>query len=116
CFRVDRPEWRVGLDLKPVVTQAPAPARIETARIATVIRDDGSVLHKAVYRVRNRSLQFLSVKLPPGADVWTVHVAGEPKRMHRENDVTLVPLPKRADADMGFEVEIVYATKLDGPL
>jgi hypothetical protein len=115
-FRAVKPEWRVALELKPVLQEAPAPCRVETARVTSVIHDDGSVLHKAVYRVRNRSLQFLGVRLPQGATVWTVHVAGEPKRIHLENGITLIPLPKRADADLGFEVEVVFKTQLEGPL
>ncbi len=116
CFRAEKPEWRVVLELKPVEQQAPAPCRVETAKVTSVVREDGSVLHRAVYRVRNRSLQFLGVKLPKGATVWTVHVAGEPKRLHTQNGVSLIPLPKRADADMGFEVQVIYKTQLDGGL
>lgn len=118
CFRAEKPEWRLQLELKAVEQQAPAPCRVETARVTSVIRDDGSVLHKAVWRVRNRSLQFLGVKLPKGAEVWTVHVAGEPKRLHTDKakGISLIPLPKRADADMAFEVVVIYKTQLEGPL
>ncbi|HZV00181.1 MAG TPA: hypothetical protein VFF73_25915, partial [Planctomycetota bacterium] len=116
CFRAEKPEWKVGLALRHIEQQAPAPCRVETARVTSVIHEDGSVLHQAVYRVRNRNLQFLGVKLPKGAEVWTVHVAGEPKRVHYEKGVTLIPLPKRADADMGFEVQVVFKTQLEGGL
>ncbi|MEZ0229160.1 MAG: hypothetical protein ACAI25_11085, partial [Planctomycetota bacterium] len=117
CFRAEKPDqWRVVLELKPVEQQAPAPCRVETAKVTSVVREDGSVLHRAVYRVRNRSLQFLGVKLPKGATVWTVHVAGEPKRLHAQSGVSLIPLPKRAEADMGFEVQVIYKTQLEGKL
>jgi hypothetical protein len=112
CFRADDEGWRLGLDLKEIVVQEPAPARIETAKIDTVVHEDGSLLNRAVYRVRNRTLQFLAIRLPKGAEVWTVHVAGEPRRIHQLQDLTLVPLPKRADADMSFEVEVVFRTRL----
>ena len=113
--------WSIALRLEAPGTQRlPAPARVPWAQVTTVVTSEGQARHRAVYRVRNLRLQFLALELPEvqqgggavPADVWSVFVDGEPKRLHREGKTLLIPLPKRTDADRSFEVEVTYATPL----
>lgn len=104
--------WTATLKLRPREVRLPPAARIPWAQLTSVFTPDGVVRHRAVYRVRNLRLQFLALKLPPGAEVWSAFVAGAPKRIHADGERTLVPLPKRTDADLSFDVELVYATPL----
>lgn len=113
--------WAVSLRLEQAGTQRlPLAARVPWAQVTTVVTSEGQARHRAVYRVRNLRLQFLALELPEvqlasglvPADVWSVFVDGEPKRLHREGKTLLIPLPKRTDADRSFEVEVTYATPL----
>src|SRR5205814_2114522 len=76
------------------------PARVLWSHLTSVVSEDGSVRHQVRYRVRNFSLQFLGLRLPAGAQVWSVSVANEPRRVHVENGAHLVPLPKQDEADL----------------
>lgn len=93
-----------------VDTQA---AIIDTAALHTLVTKDGFSVTVARYRVRNSREQFLRVRLPEGAEVWSATVDGE------------LETPALADSDAarpevlinivrsteGFDVELVYATR-----
>jgi len=116
-------DWSIACRLEaPGDRTEPVPARIPWAHVTSVFTTEGVVRNRVVYRVRNLRLQFLTIRLPKvdvdgtavPADVWSVFVAGAPKRLHREGDLLLIPLPKRTDADLSFDVEVIYATPLPG--
>lgn len=100
--------------LEPREVKLPPAARVPWCELTSVFTTDGVVRHRARYRVHNLRLQFLRLALPPGAEVWSVFVAGAPRRLHHEEGLTLIPLPKGTDADLSFDVELVYATPLPG--
>ncbi len=118
-YRVELQEekpWRVGCELVARSVTLPPPARIAWAHLESVLGKEGRVRHRVRYRVRNLRLQFLPLAFPPGAEVWSVFVAGRPKRLHRDGELALVPLPKRSDADLSFVVEVLFATPAPGEL
>ncbi len=93
-------------------------ARIGLAQ-ATIVVDAGGT-YRAVqsYRVDNRTEQTMEIRLPAGADVWTVQVAGEPVKPAQspdpgKTDRLLVPLVKTAAGDLDYEVVIKYGGRLD---
>ncbi|MCO5167932.1 MAG: hypothetical protein M9894_16435 [Planctomycetes bacterium] len=100
--------------LEPREVKLPPAARVPWCELTSVFTTDGVVRHRARYRVHNLRLQFLRLALPPGAEVWSVFVAGAPRRLHHEEGLTLIPLPKGTDADLSFDVELIYATPLPG--
>lgn len=113
--------WSVEWKLSSTGQQRqPSPARVLWSRLVSVYDGEGLVRHRVTYRVRNLRLQFLTLKLPQveteqgvrPADVWSVFVDGQPKRLHHRGELLLIPLPKRTDADLSFDVEITYATQL----
>lgn len=116
AYRLGAPEgaWSASFELKPREVRLPPAARIPWAELTSVFTTDGVVRHRARYRVHNLRLQFLRLQLPAQAEVWSVFVAGAPRRLHQEQGLTLIPLPKGTDADLSFDVELIFATPLPG--
>ena len=109
--------------------QAVLVANVEEARYDALAGEDGKVLVRARYAVRNNQRSFLAVTLPARSALWTASLAGRPVRpgMSAEGDL-LLPLQKgRAGEEAPtFVVELVYlqrsqawnekgATRLDLP-
>ena len=67
---------------------------------------------RATYRLQNRSLQFLPVKMPTGAELMSVRVAGQSVRADagtvNGQPAILVPLIKTKSGDLSYDVELVY--------
>jgi hypothetical protein len=91
-------------------------ANIEEARYDAVMGEDGKMLVRARYAVRNNQRSFLAVTLPDSAIVWSAALAGQPIRPGvTPSGALLLPLQKgRAgeDAPM-FGVELVYLNRID---
>ncbi len=87
-------------------------ATIDSANMVTLFTEDGKVVHRLVYNVRNSSKQFLEIKLPQKADVWSVFVDKKPveSSLNMQGSL-LVPLIKsRAENALlkAFPVEVIY--------
>ena len=52
---------------------------IDMASVIVVVMEDGKLLTKVVYTMRNTWKQFLELELPPDSEIWTVYVAGKIK-------------------------------------
>jgi hypothetical protein len=85
-------------------------ATIEHAAYETAVSRDGVHLTRATYRVHNRHRQFLSLRLPAGAELWTAQLDGAPVKPAKGQgpDEVLVPL---RNADEPFDVELVFRTR-----
>lgn len=74
------------------------PASINLVDLTTVVHADGRYRARAAYNIRNFTLQFLEVLLPPESEVWSVHVSGQPVRPAKlrkdGRTITLLPLQK----------------------
>ncbi len=92
-------------------------AIVTLADITTVLRADGERWDTVIYSLTNRSLQFLPVVLPEGAELMAVTVSGEAVRADEEQRqgrrVRLVPLIQTRPGERSMEVRIVY--RLKGP-
>jgi hypothetical protein len=62
--------------------------------------------------VRNQLKQYLSLRLPPGAEMWSAFVGGQPVKPTQSKDGTYrIPLAKSQwgqDGQQGFPVEVIY--------
>jgi hypothetical protein len=87
-------------------------AAISSANAVTLFTEDGKVVHRLVYQVINSAKQFLEVRVPAEADVWTVFVDDQPvESAVNAEGVLLVPLIRsRPEGNRlsPFPVEIVY--------
>jgi len=102
-------------------------ALITLADLTTILRADGQRWDIAQYSLINRSLQFLPVILPPGAELITVSVSGQPVRADEETQngkrTRLIPLIHTKPGQRALEVKLIYRfaksdlnnAKLDDP-
>jgi prepilin-type processing-associated H-X9-DG protein len=81
----------------------------DRTQLTTVLTDAGQLLTQASFMVKNNDKQFQSFTLPAGAAFWSCYVRGEPMKPEKHGDRLLVPLPRGANRDEAFAVDIVYA-------
>ncbi len=90
---------------------------VDRAVLKSFVSRDGEFVTRAVYTLRNNREQFIRVKLPEDARLFSTFLEGAPVRpsQDKSNNV-LVPLEK-STGDSGkarsFQVEIIYMQKLD---
>lgn len=89
-------------------------AAIDSANYVTLFTEEGKVLTKAIYQMRNNVKQFVRLTLPEEADLWSCFVSGKPVKPAKDKDGRiLIPLEKSqvmGEALNQFPVEIVYLT------
>ena len=114
------PGWGLQIGLAPLEKEVGRDAFVAWAELTTAVRADGSEWNRASYHLKNRSLQFLPVKLPDGVELASVSVAGENVRADRGTvngkAVLLVPLLKTKPGDVSYDVDLVYRKKKEPTL
>lgn len=103
--------------------QQGAPASVNVADLTTIISRDGTYRAEGILTIKNRSRQFLALKMPEGTELLSVFVAGQPSRavvtkLPSLNGaaVQLIALPKTSAVGLSFPVKIVWRGKLDQAL
>jgi hypothetical protein len=94
--------------------QAVLMAAVEEARYQVLLSNDGKTLTLARYAVRNNQRNFLKVKLPTDAIVWSATLSGKPVRPGQAPDGSvLLPLEKAHSGEdtPEFVVEILYLNR-----
>lgn len=90
-------------------------ATIDLANYVSLNTDDGKRLTKALYHVRNNVKQFLRLRLPEDAQVWSASVSDKPVKPAKDKKgYVLIPLEKSqfvGEEMKQFPVEIVYIEK-----
>lgn len=119
-FKVFRDDWNLELDLAHTVSAETLDAFIDWVDLETLIRRDGTSLTQANIRISNKSLQFLPIQLPQGADLLSLKVAGEASgansTVRDDRNTLLVPLIRTTPGQLSFVIEVVYEGTLRGPL
>ncbi len=85
-------------------------AAIDRADYRTLFTRDGLAVTTATFLVRNSRKQFLRVRLPRGAEVWSAFVDGHPEKPAAAEDGESVLL-KIVHSTRGFQVQLIYATR-----
>lgn len=91
--------------------QAVLIANVEEARYDALVSEDGKILVRAQYAVRNNQRSFLAVTLPPQSTLWSASLAGRPVRPGiAANGGLLLPLQKGRSREEPptFVVELLY--------
>ncbi len=110
-FRVQS-SWKVGMTAEKLEKTESRSAYCAWAEMTTSLRRDGMEWHKAVWHLQNRSLQFLPVALPPGAELVSARVGGQGVRADSGTvagrAAILVPLIRTRPGDISYDVELVW--------
>jgi prepilin-type processing-associated H-X9-DG protein len=85
----------------------------DRTQLTSVLTDAGELLTQASFMVKNNDKQFQRFVLPQGANFWSCYVNGQAAKPERDpkDQALLVPLPRGANRDEAFAVDIVYAEK-----
>ncbi|MFW6133328.1 MAG: hypothetical protein ACOC8F_05475 [Planctomycetota bacterium] len=120
AYAITSPRFSLSAD---VLDLGAAPMRESVADLGHFrlsYRADGSVLTRAEYEIRNRTRQFLTVRLPRGARLLLAKVNDEQRPVApihddmTDADAYLLPLVRSTASVEGlvsFPVEIVYVTR-----
>lgn len=108
-YRYVRPGWQAYLDIARYKDLKILPAAVERVEVTTVLSEDGQMITYAHYLIKNNQRQFLRVKLPDGARLWSGFVAGKGVKPGQEEDRILLPLKKSRNQEEVFGVEMVFA-------
>jgi len=104
--------FNMMLDIKKHEKIGVPVATINSASVVTLFTEDGKIVHRLVYQVRNSSKQFLEITLPDNADVWSVFVGNQPVESSLNSEgKLLVPLIRSRSVNNRldtFPVEVIY--------
>jgi hypothetical protein len=110
------PRWT----LQTFAQTASVPASVNVADLTTIVSRDGTYRGQAIYTIKNRSRQFLALKMPENAELLSVFVGNVPSRAvttKRKNDtIQLIALPKTSAASLAFPVRILWRGRLGAKL
>jgi len=113
AFRLESPTTvagaaaEIGLAAKVYDKYTIPPALAADATFTTYLGARGSQRTQAIFRVANAGMQFLAIRLPKGAQLWSVKVAGAQAKPKQEApDSYLVAMPRSAEP---VEVQVVFA-------
>ncbi|HEY6967801.1 MAG TPA: hypothetical protein VJA94_01190 [Candidatus Angelobacter sp.] len=104
----------LSVDIARYTQQAVLMANVEEARYRVLMTKEGKMLVQAQYAIRNNQRNFLNIKLPTDAVVWSASLAGKPVRPGQATDGSLLlPLEKtRAGEDApAFLLELFYLVR-----
>ena len=116
-FKYLKHPYSLVLDIKKHEKIAVPVATINAANFVTLFTEDGKVVHRLVYQVKNSAKQFLEIQLPEDADVWSVFVDNQPVESSiNEKRKLLVPLIRSRSVNNHldtFPVEVIYCVVED---
>ncbi|MFT5468411.1 MAG: hypothetical protein ACI8UO_003520 [Verrucomicrobiales bacterium] len=105
-------DWEFAITSEKLESTAGNDAVITQCELTTAFRANGEEWHRAVYKMLNRSLQFLPIKLDSEAELVAVRVSDQEVRADQGivdgEDVLLVPLIQTRPGELSYSVEIVY--------
>ncbi|MFH1627154.1 MAG: hypothetical protein ABIE47_00335 [Pseudomonadota bacterium] len=117
AYKYLRHPYRMVLDITkhkelPVISTV-----VDSASGITLFTEDGKLVHRLTYTVRNTWKQFMEVTLPEGAELWGTYTGGKSvKPTKNETGKILIPLNRSQSSEGGlapFEVELIYFQKAE---
>jgi competence protein ComGC len=99
----------LGLDVTRFDEAKVLDAVADRTQLTSVLTDQGQMLSQASFMVKNNDKQFQKFFLPAQASFWGCYVNGQAAKAEVDGGALLVPLPRQADRDESFAVDIVYA-------
>jgi hypothetical protein len=116
-FKYLKHPYSLVFDIKKHEKIAVPVATINNASVVTLFTEDGKIVHRVVYQIRNSAKQFLEIQVPDKEDVWSVFVGNQPveSSMNGKGKL-LVPLIRSRSVDNRldtFPVEVIYCMVQD---
>jgi hypothetical protein len=91
-------------------------AAIDSSNSVSILTDEGKMLTKTSFQVRNNVKQFIRLQLPKHSTLWSAFVAGKPVKPaeDKKDGKILIPLEKSevtGEILRQFPVEVVYLSE-----
>jgi len=116
-FRYLRHPYNLGMTIIKHEELPTISSIIDMASIITIILEDGKILTKVNYTIRNTWKQFLKLDIPPDSEIWTVYVDSIRENASRSSDgKIMIPLARsrfKGELLKSFPVELIYYSKGD---
>jgi prepilin-type processing-associated H-X9-DG protein len=109
AYQYGQPEYKLEIEAKRYAEVGVLSAVADRTQLTSVLTDAGEMLTQASFMVKNNDKQFQRFKLPAGAKFWSCHVNGQPVKAEQDGDWLMAPLPRGANRDQAYTVDIVYA-------
>src|SRR5262249_31118811 len=93
-YRYLRPGYTLALEAKRYQDADVLQALVDSARLTTVVADDGQMMTEMALGIRNNGKQHLEIELPPRTIVWSAFVAGRPVRPSQNAGKLMLPLER----------------------
>ncbi|MBN1406396.1 MAG: hypothetical protein JW956_01325 [Calditrichaceae bacterium] len=112
-FKYLKHPFNAVFDVKKHEKIAVPMAVINSSNAVTLFTEDGKIIHRIIYNVRNSAKQFMEIALPENADVWSVFVGNQPveSSLNSQGKLLIPLIRSRSTNDQldTFPVEIIYA-------
>ncbi|MCU0722143.1 MAG: hypothetical protein MUC63_00745 [Planctomycetes bacterium] len=111
AYRLQR-DWSAAFDLEAHKGEKGVDVEVYYIDQWTSLAREGASWNRVELKVMNRSRQFLEVRMPDGAELLSLFVAGGPAKPGRgQGGAVLVPLPQGTPADPAVSVQMTYALR-----
>jgi prepilin-type processing-associated H-X9-DG protein len=101
-------QYDLAVDVKRYNQERVLEAVADRTQITSVLTEAGQMLTQASFMVKNNEKQFQAFILPRNTKLWGCYVNGLPVKPEQNGSQVLVPLPRGADRDQAFAVDIMY--------
>ncbi|MDD3045012.1 MAG: hypothetical protein PHF33_06130, partial [Candidatus Delongbacteria bacterium] len=112
-FKYAKHPFQLMLNIKKHKKIGVPMAAAYSANAVTLFTEDGKIVHSIEYKIKNSSKQFLEIKLPADAQVFSVFVNGNPVESSLNDDgKLLIPLIRSNSLNSTtdtFPVEVIFA-------
>ncbi len=117
AFDITARQWSGAVEVLDLGKFALRETIVDLAHFELLLQRDGAVLCKAAYEIRNRTKQFLRIRLPAGATPLLARVNEKPRPLAAvpgQADTYLLPLERSTASVKGlvsFPVDLVVLTR-----
>lgn len=103
--------FELQLELKPLAQAEMVSQVVDRAALVTRITEEGQVVTEARYLVKNKGAPHLRLRVPEGAELWSVTVDGKAVVPVRDETGNLIPLPSQPDPNILTELRVKVASR-----
>ena len=110
-------QYDLSFSIERLIEEQDLKAIIDIAEIVTIMNKDGQTFNEVSYRIQNRTKQYLRVRLPKSARLWSAEVENKLVKPTVDESgkegVVFIPLLKRGKGEMSYNVKLFYSLELD---
>jgi len=107
CYRSTESDYELKLNVVRHNVADVLPAQVKSVQIDSLITKDDQSLNSMLMELEPGSLRFLEVRLPEGAEIWSVFVNETAVRPLIEDGLYLIPI--EPGSGLSATVEVMYA-------